>query len=65
MPLAPPGNSEGRESSDIEGAAPIYEYFHTPLPNALFFNHDEDAKHCKRDNEYIPDLLTNQRPSNG
>jgi len=31
---------------------------HSPLPNTQFFNHDAFAKEIKRDEDFIPDLLS-------
>jgi hypothetical protein len=65
MPPAPPGDSERNHSYVIEGAPPRYVYIHTLLPNSQFFTHDAYAKDCKYDNDFIPDLLTDHRPSTG
>ena len=62
-PPAPPGDTEQNQSTEIEGAPPGYVYIHTSLPNAQFFNHDAYAKDRKHNKDFIPDLLTDQRPS--
>jgi len=38
---------------------------HTPLPSAQFFNLDEYAKDHKRDEDFNPDLLTDEGTSTG
>jgi len=40
-------------------------YVHIPLSSAQFFNINADAKHCKCDNNFIPDLLNNEETSTG
>jgi hypothetical protein len=38
---------------------------HIQLPNDQFFNYDAYAKNWKRNNDFIPDLLTDEGPSTG
>jgi len=33
-------------------------YIHFPLPNTQYFNHNAYSKNSKRDNDFIPDLLS-------
>jgi len=49
MPPVPPGDNEDAHLSEIEGVPPGYEYIHTPLPSAQFFNLDAYAKDRKHD----------------
>ena len=65
MPPAPPGGNEGTPSSEIEGVPPGYVYIHTSLPNSQIFNLDAYAKDCKRNKDFIPDLLTDEATSTG
>ena len=58
MPPAPPGDSDGNESYEIEGMPSKCEYLHSPLPNTQIFNHNAYAKDSKRDNKFIPNLLS-------
>jgi len=64
-PPAPPDDSEGSQRSEIEGVPPGYLYIHTPRPRTYFFNPDPYAKDRMRDNNSIPDLLTDEGPSTG
>jgi len=64
-PPAPPGNSEGRECSNIDGVPPRYVDIHTSFLYALLYNLDAYAKDRKRNTDLIPDLLTNERSSTG
>jgi len=58
-----PGDDEGAQSSQMGGAPPWYIYIHTPLPSAQFFGHDAYAKDRKRDQDFNPDLLTDEGTS--
>jgi len=64
-PPSLPDDSERTQSSETEGVPPGYEYIHTPLPSARFFNLDPYAKDCMHDKDFIPDLLTDESPSTG
>ena len=61
----PPGDNEGAHSSVIEGVPPGYVYIHNYLPRAQFFNLEAYAKDHRCDNDFIPDLLTDEGTSNG
>jgi hypothetical protein len=53
-----PGDSERSPRSKIEGVPPGYVYIHTPLPSTQFLNLNAYAKDRKRNDDFIPDLLT-------
>jgi len=57
-PSAPPGDTDGRESYDIEGMPSNCVYLYSPHPNTWFFNQNAYAKDSKRDKDFIPDLLS-------
>ena len=57
-PPAPPGDSDGNESYEIEGMPSRCVYIHSPLPNTQFFNHNAYAKNSKRNQDFIPKLLS-------
>jgi hypothetical protein len=57
-PPAPPGDPEENERDEIEGMPSRCVYMHSPLPNTQFFNHNPFAKEIKRDEDFIPDLLS-------
>jgi len=57
-PSAPPEDTQGNESYEIEGMPSRCVYMHSPLPNTQFFNHNAFAKDSKRDKDFIPDLLS-------
>jgi len=59
------GENRGAQSSAMKGVPWGYVYIHTPLPNAQFFNLDAYAEDRKRDKDFIPDLLTDERTSTG
>jgi len=65
MPPAPPDDSQRTQSSKTEGVRPGYLYIHTPLASAQFFYLDPYAKDRMRNEEFIPDLLTDEGPSTG
>jgi len=65
MPCVPPGGNQSAQNSEVKGVPPGYVYIHTPLPNAQFLNLDAYAKDCKRDKDFIPDLLTDEGTSTG
>jgi len=58
MPPAPPGDNDGTQSYEIEGMPSNCVYLHFPLQNSQFFNHNAYAKDRKRDEDFIPDLLS-------
>ena len=64
-PLALPGGNGGAHDSEINGVPPGYVYIHTPLPSAQFSNLDAYSKDCKRDEDFIPDLLPDEGISTG
>jgi len=57
-PRAPPSDTEGNQCYDIDGMPSRCVYMHSPLPNTQFLNHDAYAKDSKRDEDFIPDLLS-------
>jgi len=61
----PPGDNEGAHVTEIQGVPPGYVYIHTPLPCAQFLNLEAYAKDCKRDEDFNPNLLTNEGTSTG
>jgi len=61
----PPDDSEITQSSETEGVPPRYVYIHSPLPCARFYNLDPYAKEPMRDKDFIPDLVTDERPLTG
>jgi len=64
-PPVPPGDIAAAHVSEIKGVPPGYEYIHTPVPSAQFFNLVAYAKDRKCDNDFNPDLLTNKGTSTG
>jgi len=64
-PPAPPDDSERTQSSETDGVPPGYVYIHTPLRSARFINLDPYAKDYMRNNDFIPDLLTDEGLSAG
>ena len=64
-PPAPPDDSEETSSSETEGVPPKYLYIHTPLPNTRYFNLHPYAQDRMRDEDFTPDLLTDEGPSTG
>jgi len=64
-PLVLPCTNEAAHISKIESVPPGYVYMHTPLPSAQFFNLEAYAQDCKCDEDYNPDLLTDDRISTG
>jgi len=65
MHTAPPDETESTESSKPDGLPPGYVYIHTPLHSARFFNRDPYANDPMRNEDFIPDLLTDEGPSTG
>ena len=57
-PPAPPGDTEGNASYEIEGMPSRYVYMHSPLPHTQIFNHNAFAKDSKCVEDSIPDLLS-------
>jgi len=57
-PPAPPRDTEGNESYEIDGMPSRCVYMHSPLPITQLFNHNAFAKDSKPDNDYTPDLLS-------
>jgi len=55
---APPGDTDGNESHEIEGMPYRCVYIHSPHPNTQFFHDNAYAKDGKRDKDFIPDLLS-------
>jgi len=53
------------QSSKTEGVPPGYVYIHSPLLSAGYFNLDPYAKELIRDEDFIPDLLTDDDPFTG
>jgi len=64
-PPAPPDDSERTQSSETEGVPPGYVYIHTPLRSARFINLDPYANDYMRNNDFNPDLLTDEGLSTG
>jgi len=56
-PPAPPCDTDGHKSYEIEGMPSMSVYIHSPLPNTQFFNHNAYAMNSKHDKDFIPDLL--------
>jgi len=65
MPPAPSGDIVAAHGSQIKGVPSGYAYIHTPLPSTQIFNLDAYVKDYKRNNDFIPDLLTDERISTG
>jgi len=65
MPLVPPGKNEAAHVSEIGGEPPGYGWIHIPLLRAQHFDLDAYAKNRKRDKDFNPDLLTDERTSTG
>jgi len=65
MPPAPPGDSEGVQSSEIKGVPPGYVYIPTPLPQGQIFNLDAYANNRKHDKDLFPELLTDNGTATG
>ena len=63
MPPPSPGHGERNQRTDIQSVPPGYVYIHTTLSNAQLFKHDAYAQDHKRAKDFIPDLLTDHRPS--
>jgi len=64
-PGTPPAPSVDDESSESEDVPPGHVYIDTSLPSARFFNLDPYAKDRMRNQDFIPDLLTDEGPSSG
>jgi len=64
-PRTPPVPSNDEESSETDGVPPGYVYIHTALPSARFVNLYPYAKDRMRDQDFIPDLLTDDDPPTG
>jgi len=65
MPPVPPGENEAPQVSEAEGVRPGYVYIHTPFRSAQLCNLDAYAKDRKRDEDFNPDLLTDDGTSTG
>jgi len=64
-PPAPAGDNEGAQRSEMEGLPPRYAFIPTPIPKAQIFNLDSYAKDRKQNEDFIPDLLTDEGTSTG
>ena len=64
-PPAPSGDKNCAQSSKIINLPAGYEYTHTSLPGAQFFNHDTFAEDSKHDEDCIPDLRNDEGISSG
>jgi len=62
---APPSDNEGAEIPEIDVVPPKDVYIHSPLLNAKFFNHEAFAKVHKLDQDFIPDLPTDEETTTG
>jgi len=58
MSPAPPGDTDGNESYEIEGMPSRCVYIHSLHSNTQYFNHNAYAKDCKCDKDFISDLLS-------
>jgi hypothetical protein len=56
----PPGDNAAAGASDLDCVPTGYVYIYTPLPSAQWFNLEGYAKHHKRQNDWNPDLLTDE-----
>jgi len=65
MPPRPPGDDQRGHASESEGLPPRYAYIHTPLHSTQLFNLGVYAKDRERNEDFIPDLLTNEGTSTG
>jgi len=61
----PPGDTKAAQVSEIDGVPPGYVCIHPPLPSAQFFNHDAYAKDGKHNEDFNPELLTDEGTSTG
>jgi hypothetical protein len=59
----PPDESEVSQHYNLDGRQPKYVYSHTALPNSHILNHDPYSNDSKNDNDFIPNLLTDEEPS--
>jgi len=64
-PLVPPGGNEAAHVSEIEGVPSDCMNIYTHIPTENFLNLDAYSKNRKCDNDFIPDLLTDERRSTG
>jgi len=62
-PLVPPGNNDAAHLSEIKAVQPGSVYIHTPRPSALCLNHHAYPKDRKRDQDFDPDLQTDEETS--
>jgi hypothetical protein len=65
MPPQPPSDILGGHASKIEGVPLRHVYIHAPLPRIQFGNLDTFAKDSKWENDFNPDLQTDEGPSTG
>jgi len=56
-PPVPPSDTDGNESYEIVGMPSSCVYIHCLHSTIRFFNHNAYPKDCKRDKDFIPDLL--------
>jgi len=64
-PPVPPGDYHGSQSSQIAILPARYVYIPTLLPSTLRFNQDASTKDSEQDEDFIPDLLTDEGTSTG
>jgi len=64
-PPAPPDVSERTQCSETECVPPGYVFIPTPPPSARDIIHDPYAKDQLHDNDFIPDLPTDEGSSTG
>jgi hypothetical protein len=57
-PPLPPGDTDGKESYEMERMTSGCVYTHSLLPKTQFLNPNAYAKDSKRDKDFIPDLLS-------
>jgi len=65
MPPVPPGANESAHISHSHNLPPGYVYSHASLPSTQFSNPDAYAQDSQHDNDYNPDMLTDDVPSTG
>jgi len=62
-PPAPPGDNERVQSSQINNVPPRYVYSHAPPPRTQFCNLDAYAWDSRHNDDFNPDMLTDEETS--
>jgi len=65
IPSLPPADNHEAQDSEIEGVPPGYLYICTALLCSRIGNRDEYTDNRKRDEDFSPDLLTDEGPATG